>query len=386
MIQIPVEPKLTEYLHRKAAVKKTPLSVAFELTPVCNMTCRMCYVRMDKKTQESIAPLHTSGEWISIAEEARDHGLLYILLTGGEPFTHPQFREILSGLHNRGFIVSINTNGTLINEKTVEWLKETPPSRINITLYGSSDATYERLCGKADGFTLVSKAIRLLKGAAIPVRINVSLTPYNACDLEGIFAFCKDHGLLIQASSYMFPPLRRDQTCIGQNVYRFKPEEAAYYAAKIESLLNGEDSFMKRVEDGDFAALAADADEICGEDCAGEGDGVRCRAGKCTGWVTWEGRMHACGMIPEDNAPNVFDVGYMEAWKTVTQKTDAIRLPAACSNCELKDTCRACAAMVYTESGNYNTVPEYRCLMTRAYPGQAMKLAEEIRSRIEEEK
>ena len=66
MIQIPVEPKLTEYLYRKASITKIPLSVSFELTPVCNMACRMCYVRMDKKEQESIAPLKPAGEWIRI--------------------------------------------------------------------------------------------------------------------------------------------------------------------------------------------------------------------------------------------------------------------------------------------------------------------------------
>lgn len=382
MIQIPIEPQLTEYLHRKAAAARTPLNVAFELTPVCNMACRMCYVRMDKKQQESIAPLRSCKEWLAIAEQARDHGLLYILLTGGEPFTHPEIREILSGLHKRGFLVSINSNGTLIDEDVVEWLKLTPPSRINITMYGASDATYARLCGKPDGFTRVSHAIKLLKEAGIVVKINVSLTPYNANDLEGIFAFCREHKLLIQAASYMFPPLRRDRTCFGRND-RFTPEQAAYYSAKIESLLNGEEAFLKRAEEGSLAELAAVSEEECGIDCEGEGEGIRCRAGKCTGWVTWEGKMLACGMIPDDNAPNVFDVGYMKAWKNVTTKTDTIRLPVACCSCDFKEICRPCAAMAYTESGDYHTVPEYRCRMSHEYPGQVLKLADEIRTKIE---
>ena len=380
MIQIPVEPKLTDYLHRKACIKKTPLSVSFELTPVCNMACRMCYVRMDKKTQESIAPLRSASDWLSIAEQAKTHGLLFILLTGGEPFIHPEFREILSGLHNQGFIVSINTNGTLIDEKTIEWLKLTPPSRVNLTLYGASDETYARLSGKRDGFTRATRAIELLRDAGITVKINVSLTPYNADDLEGIFAYCKEQGLLISATSYMFPPLRRDETSIGQND-RFSPEEAAYYAAKIESLLNGEEAFLRRAEEGNFAELAA-VDEECGIDCEGEGDCVQCRAGKCTGWVMWDGKLVACGMIPEENAPNVFEIGYMDAWKLVTAKTDAIRLPAACSTCEIKETCKACAAMVYTESGDFHTIPQYRCRMSHAYPGQVLKLADEIREKM----
>ena len=346
------------------------------------MACRMCYVRMDKKQQESIAPLHSCKEWLDLAEQAYKSGTLFILLTGGEPFMHPEFREILAGLQKQGFIVSVNTNGTMIDEQVIEWLKLTPPSRVNITLYGASDETYANLCGKPDGFTRVSKAIHLLKGAGIAVKINISLTPYNAGDLEGIFAFCREQGLIIQATSYMFPPLRRDNTCIGQND-RFTPEEAAYYSAKIESLLNGEQAFLQRAEEGRFASIDAALEEDCARDCDGEGEGMRCRAGKCTGWVTWDGKLLACGMIPDEHAPNVFKIGYMDAWKIVTEKADAIRLPAACRDCSLKDTCKACAAMAYTESGDYQTIPEYRCRMAHAYPAQALHLVEEIKSKLE---
>ena len=183
----------------------------------------------------------------------------------------------------------------------------------------------------------------------------------------------------------MFPPLRRDITCIGRNV-RFAPEQAAYYSAKIESLLNGEKAFLKRAEEGNYAALAAASDEECSIDCEGEGDMMRCRAGRCTGWVTWEGKLLACGMIPDEKAPNVFDIGYMNAWNIVVEKTRKIRLPAVCRNCSIKDTCKACAAMVYTESGNFNNVPEYRCRMAHAYPGQVVKVVDEIKRRNEEDK
>ena len=189
MIQLPVEPKLTEYLYKKATANRTPISMSFELTPVCNMACRMCYVRMDKKTQESIGPLHPGSEWIALAEEGKKRGLLFVLLTGGEPLLHPDFFEILSTLQQEGFVVSVNTNGTLIDEAVVERLKQSPPSRVNITLYGASDETYARLCGKPDGFTKVTRGIRLLKEAGIAVKINVSVTPYNVDDLDGIFTF-----------------------------------------------------------------------------------------------------------------------------------------------------------------------------------------------------
>ena len=312
MVNIPVEAPMTEYLHAKASRLNIPLSGTFELTPVCNMACRMCYVRMTKAEQEAVHPLRTAEEWLELGKTAKDRGMLYLLLTGGEPFLRPDFREILSGLHRMGLIITINSNGTMIDEKAVEWLKETPPTRINITLYGASDETYGRLCGNPRGFTQVTKAVRLLKEAGITIKINCSLTPYNAADLEGIFEFCGKEELIIQATSYMFPPLRRDASKIGQND-RFTPEEAAY----------------------------------CLET---EGEGIRCRAGKCSFWVTWDGKLLPCGMLPIGGTEDVFEIGFEEAWRRASETAAAIRLPARCTGCGLKDQCRACAAMVLTES------------------------------------
>ena len=80
------------------------------------------------------------------AREAADAGMLYLLLTGGEPFLYPQFRVLMEGLHSMGLLITINSNGTMIDASVVEWLKQCPPSRINISLYGASDETYAQLC------------------------------------------------------------------------------------------------------------------------------------------------------------------------------------------------------------------------------------------------
>lgn len=377
MVNIPVEPAITEFLHRKATLQRLPLNGSFELTPLCNMNCRMCYVRISKEEQEAIRPLHTAEEWLALGKAARDSGMLYLLLTGGEPFSRPDFREILSGLHRMGLLITVNSNGTLIDEKTVEWLKETPPVRINITLYGASDETYGRLCRNPKGFTQVCRALELLRKAGISVRLNCSVTPHNGQDLEEMMAFAKREGLLIQATSYMFPPLRRAPDQIGRND-RFSPEEAAYYSAKIESLLNGEDDYLERMKTRNLDGLCGEV----GEDCSDTvGDGIRCRAGKCSFWVTWEGKLMPCGMMPGTGAKNVFESGFQEAWKAAVQESDAIRLPAKCSKCGLRQLCKACAAMVYTESGNYHQVPEYRCAMAHAYPDACRQVEREILER-----
>lgn len=373
MVPIPVEPRITQYLHAKAARQGVPLSGSFELTPCCNMACKMCYVRMTKAEQEARSPLGTSQEWIELGRTAKGRGMLYLLLTGGEPFLRPDFREIFQSLHAMGLILSINSNGTLIDEETVAWLKKTPPSRVNVTLYGASDETYGRLCGNPKGYTQATKAIRLLKAAGISVKINCSLTPDNAADAEGIFAFAKAEGLIVQATSYMFPPLRRDETMVGVND-RFTPEEASYHAARIVRLMNGDGPFLERMKQG-LPPVPEESDL-----CVDAGEGIRCRAGKSSFWVAWDGSFLPCGMMPVQGAPNVFAEGFDKAWEYARCYAGSIRLPAKCSGCEARDSCKACAAMVYTESGNFSEVPQYRCAMTKAYPDACRRVAQEIRN------
>ena len=324
MLRRPVEPMITEYLHTKAARLGIPLNGTFEVTPLCNMNCRMCYVRMDREQQESIAPLRTAEEWLELGRTAKERGMTYLLLTGGEPFLRPDFRQIMQGLHRMGFVLSINSNGTMIDEKTVEWLKETPPIRINITLYGASDETYGRLCRNPQGFTQVTKAIRLLKEAGILVKLNCSVTPYNAEDLEQIFAFAEKEELVVQATSYMFPPLRRDASKVGWND-RFSAEESAIQEAWISVYQNGREAYLKHMESEEMASLSGDIEEDCmpvdeefpgnGDSEKKEGERIRCRAGKCSFWVTWDGRFLPSGMLPGENALNVFEAGFDAAWE-----------------------------------------------------------------------
>ena len=379
---------ITEYLHTKAARLGIPLNGTFEVTPLCNMNCRMCYVRMDREQQESIAPLRTAEEWLELGRTAKERGMTYLLLTGGEPFLRRDFRQIMQGLHRMGFVLSINSNGTMIDEKTVEWLKETPPIRINITLYGASDETYGRLCRNPQGFTQVTKAIRLLKEAGILVKLNCSVTPYNAEDLEQIFAFAEKEELVVQATSYMFPPLRRDASKVGWND-RFSAEESAIQEAWINVYQNGREAYLKHMESEETESLSGDIEEDCmpvdeetpgnGDSEKKEGERIHCRAGKCSFWVTWDGRFLPCGMLPGENALNVFEAGFDAAWDQAKAEAAAIRLPVRCSTCSLKDKCRACAAMVYTESGNYHDVPVYRCQMAHAYAGACRQVEEELR-------
>ena len=197
---------LTDYLYAKAAALHIPLNGTFELSPVCNFACRMCYVRKtQKEVQNSPRGILTLDDWRRIAREAREAGMLDLLLTGGEPLLWPDFWTLYEELIDMGFLVSINTNGSLIDEEAIERFRRKPPQKINITLYGASDATYKRLCCADGVFTKVDSAVRGLLDAGLTVKLNCSLTPDNAEDIDWIVDYAKQRNTVLALTTYMFP-------------------------------------------------------------------------------------------------------------------------------------------------------------------------------------
>lgn len=85
------------FLLRRAAKTGVPITGSFELTPLCNLNCKMCYVRMNRTEQEKISRLQTAEEWTALAEKLRDAGTLFLLLTGRPSrFCTPRFARCIS--------------------------------------------------------------------------------------------------------------------------------------------------------------------------------------------------------------------------------------------------------------------------------------------------
>lgn len=364
---------LTDYLYAKASHLHIPLNGTFELSPVCNFACRMCYVRKTKKeVQDSPRGILTLDDWRRIAQEAKNAGMLELLLTGGEPLLWPDFWTLYDELTDMGFLISINTNGSLIDEQAVNHFRDKPPQRINITLYGASDETYKRLCGASGVFTKVDLAIRSLMDAGITVKINCSLTPDNAEDIDWIVDYAKERNTVLSVSTYMFPPVRRAPDQIGVNE-RFTPEQSAYYMMRYLRRNRGEEKFqgyLRSILDGYAEPLGLETD------CIDPVDGkIRCRAGKASFWVTWDGWLLPCGMMTQPKI-ELKGQSFLEAWERLTDAASEVCLSGLCDKCDNREICHPCAAVAYAETGRFSGVPTYRCHATQ----QMCKIAYELKN------
>lgn len=346
------EPYLSTYLHSRGRSLGLPISGNFELTSRCNFRCPMCYIH---GSNEGLKERELSADtWLSLATQATKRGMVFALLTGGEPFVREDFFDILRGMKKLGLLISVNSNGSLLNGEMIERLAEDPPFRMNISLYGASNETYGNMCG-VPCCDRVIENIKALRAHGIDTRLNVSLTEYNRDDLEMILETAKRLGVHVKASSYMYPPTRYDKES-GRG--RMTAQCAAETSVRYDSIRFTDEEFKGRAENMRQGVCQR-------EECPGDptAEGISCRAGNASFWLTWEGKMLPCGLM---KAPVAYplEVGFDAAWDKIRKETAAIRLPSVCATCAKRNMCSICAAISESETGGYVEPPRYVCEMT----------------------
>lgn len=364
--------KLEQRLVLHATRECIPLGGSFELLPLCNMDCRMCYLRLTPEQMRAQGRVRTAQEWLQLAKEARDAGLLFLLLTGGEPFLYPEFAALYRGLGQLGLYLTLNTNGTLITEEMADLLAEQLPRRVNITLYGSSDAVYDRLCGNPDGFSQVMDGIARLKKRRVPIKLNGSLTPENREDLENMQQIARKLELPLQVDSYMYPASRKGM-CSFDPASRLTPEEAADGYVRIRGAELSEKEFLE------LAQAMAECYHN-GKDAPWEGtaEKIPCRAGRSSFWINWKGNMTPCVFLEQPGIP-VFETGFAASWEYIRREQEKMTMPPACSRCGKRAFCTVCGASVYTETGGCSEAPEYVCRMTTEKLRRMAEIADRAR-------
>lgn len=363
MKQSNTEPLLSQFLHSKGRTLGLPIAGNFELTARCNFHCPMCYVHLSREDVQAAGRELTAQQWISIARQARDQGMVFALLTGGEPFVREDFFEIFHAMKELGLMVSINSNGSMLDGEIRRALLEDPPFRINISLYGGCAETYRNMCGQ-NVFDRVLENVRALKEAGVDVRLNLSITPYNRRDLADIYAIARELDVHVKAASYMYPPIRVNGSRFGVGDDRLSPEDAAAAAVEWDLLRFSPEEFSARAQN--MRAMVSDEVASCPTESE---EGVRCRAGRTSFWMTWDGKMLPCGMMPWPVAYPM-ETGFSAAWNQIREETARIKAPVGCTTCPKKEICAVCAAVRVTETGSFEKIPTYFCRYTQAQADQ----------------
>jgi len=140
-----------------------PQFISFTVTNACNLRCTMCgqwsehgYVRnraVDTRSRMNLA------DWKRLVDEIALREIRFLLVRGGEPFLFSGIMDLLRYAHNRGIFISIDTNGTMVDQFADEL----------------SGITNMHITFSVDGTEEVHDAVRKVSGSYQRIKHNIAL-------------------------------------------------------------------------------------------------------------------------------------------------------------------------------------------------------------------
>jgi len=334
--------------------RRYPSVFTLELTARCNLNCRHCYLNLPANDRIAREGEMTLAEIEDLANQAVQLGALWCLLTGGDPLLREDFAEIYLTLKRRGLLVSVYTNATLITEAHVRLWREYPPRDLEVTVYGATPETFERITRRPGSHTAFLRGLQRLREADIPVRLKAMAMRSNIYEFPAIAEFC-----LARTKDYFrydpFLHLRVDGD----------PERNAMIQAERLSpveLVAFEHAIPER-----FAAW----EKVCevmqyGQTCDPERL-FHCGIGKGAFSVGWDGRFRPClTLVAPGTTYDLRQRSLREAWEQFTPTIRTLRatnrdFSHTCGSCEKNMLCHWCPAKAYLEVGTLDGFTPYFC-------------------------
>lgn len=341
-----------------AKAQRKPILGHFELTSRCNLDCKMCYVH----TMDNAAALRTelsTEQWKRIFDEAYDCEMLYATLSGGECLIRKDFKELYLHLWNKKVMITVMSNGTMLDADYVEFFKTYTPEMIQISLYGSSEDGYLQLAGHK-GFEKATAAIDALIEAGIDVHIAVTPCRYMTDDFIRTLRMCKERGYQVSLTDVTLIPNREN------------PEKDDYFLTTDETF----ELVKQRAELFGMMSPPVEAPEPFGCMCGEPATGLTCNAGNCLATITAEGKMYPCANAMLGDGQSLLEMSYAEAWEKTKAAADAVVQAVECAGCPYDKSCAKCPSYRLKDMSCGHCRPEV-CELTKRLVAAGVKKLEQ---------
>lgn len=343
-------PKISAAVMRQRMVERArreriPLQADIEIIATCNFKCVHCYIAPCAE-REDVMSLEQAQ---ILFDKLQAAGTQQVLLTGGEVFTHKQFKEIYLSAKRHGFEVFINTNAYLIGERWADFLAEWPPKALSISLYGMNPESYEQLTGIPRSYERVMRAIDLLLERGLNFDLKCPAMTLTAEELPAMQAFAKSKGVRFRTDYSIIPQDHGDTSPLQ---LQLPPKQVLALEKRIDPELQ---SFRR------YAAPRVDGSTT---------DSVyKCGAGKTSLHINVHGGVSTCS-TSRKVIGNLFEQPFDEVWAALGGKV-AAKYPTGhpCASCQFSRICAGCPATVEQLTGMPTGYVQMYCKMTheRAY-------------------
>lgn len=345
----------------KVKDKRIPLFFDLELTARCNNDCRHCYICISPGDTEANRKELSFDEIKHFADEAVSLGALWCSITGGEPLLREDFSDIYLYLKKKGLLVTIFTNATLINDEHIELFKKYPPRDIEVSVYGVTRATYEKVTRRPGSYEAFMRGLNLLLGNGIRVRLKTMAIQSNFHEIGLIASFCRKR----TRDYYRFDPFlhaRMDHDKIRNasiNSERLTPEQIVT---------------LEKEDRERFQALERRCDKLINPEFYRYGCNhlFHCGAGIKSFVIGHDGNFRLCiSLMHPDCVFNLREGNLSDAWLNFVPKIREMRsvkkrFLETCRVCPIINLCLWCPAHAYLETGAMDEHVPYFCKVAHA--------------------
>ena len=353
---------LSEFsLWEKIGGKRALISFDLEITARCNNDCRHCYINLpagDRMARERELSFEEIKE---IVDEAVSLGALWCLITGGEPLLREDFFDIYLYLKRKGLLVSVFTNATLVTEEHVRCFKKYPPRDIEVSVYGVTEETYERVTRRPGSFAAFTRGLDRLLGSGVKVRLKAMALRSNVHELSEIGRFCRER----TKDYFRFDPLLH---------LRFDGDPARNEEIKSERLSPEEIVALERSDPERFQSLEKGRDKLIVPEFSHiTGNHLfRCGTGNGSFSLSYDGLFRLCSSLWHPDC--VYDLrkgSLTDAWRNFVPRVRDMRsnrreFLERCCTCPLINLCMWCPAHAHLETGEMDAPVEYFCRVAQA--------------------
>jgi radical SAM protein with 4Fe4S-binding SPASM domain len=162
-----------------------------EITARCPLACRHCAIGRPEGEKVSKKLELSAPEIGRLAGEAAELGATRAEITGGEPLLRQDFFQVYQAVRSRGLPVSVATSATLVTGEHVRFFRKFPPAAVDVSVFGASRETYERVTRTRGSFEAFKRGLNRLFSGGVPVRLTVPALRSNKHEITALAGLCR---------------------------------------------------------------------------------------------------------------------------------------------------------------------------------------------------
>jgi radical SAM protein with 4Fe4S-binding SPASM domain len=190
---------------RFLGAERIPIEGTLETTFRCNLRCAHCYVNEPVGAGAIEAREMPLERLLALVDEIADAGTLFLLITGGEVLVRPDFPKLYLHARSRGLLVTVFTNGTLVTDRIADLFAEHRPEMVEISLYGMTRETYEKVTQVPGSYDKCLAGIQRLVDRGVRVGLKTIALTWNVHEVQAMEAYATSLGLPFRFDSALNP-------------------------------------------------------------------------------------------------------------------------------------------------------------------------------------